>query len=455
MPRYAQHISRRKLSALILACVWVVTLVMAAPQVRPAEPSGRTNAPSGYAEARRAGHRLPERPRVAPALAAFADRYRLSATELRAVNGLASERYDYAAEHSARVPIDPMTGVLAVRREPVRQLVAARAAESSQPVEAPPVEAPSVLAAPGAARLPQVKHEYQRWNNCGPATALMALSAHGVHVAQADLAALLKPNGRDVNVSPHEIAHVVQPYGVNGLVRVNGSVERMKALIAAGVAVVAEQWIEPPGLGGMGHYRMVSAYDDDAQAFVVQDSYFGPNRRISYAEFDRAWEVFNRLYIAIYRPDQQATVEVVLGEHMDVQTANSLALAVLEQRTAEQPGNAWAWHSLGDMRLASENPSRAVEAYERAIGIGLPPRMFWYQFGVFEALAQVGNYQRILDLSTAVLSHEPNIEELHYWQGLAYQSLGQPEQAAEAYRRSLARHPGYSPAAQRLAGLGQ
>jgi hypothetical protein len=51
-----------------------------------------------------------------------------------------------------------------------------------------------------------IQHEYQTWNNCGPATLAMALSYWGWDGDQRPIAAFTKPNPRDNNVMPYSIA---------------------------------------------------------------------------------------------------------------------------------------------------------------------------------------------------------------------------------------------------------
>ncbi|MGE5138559.1 MAG: C39 family peptidase, partial [Rudaea sp.] len=67
-------------------------------------------------------------------------------------------------------------------------------------------------------QLTGVKHDYQRWNNCGPTTLEMALSYFGHLHPQADLAAFLKPDPDDKNVNPTEMAAYVTQDGLNATI---------------------------------------------------------------------------------------------------------------------------------------------------------------------------------------------------------------------------------------------
>jgi len=302
---------------------------------------------------------------------------------------------------------------------------------------------PQVVSSADQAQLLGIRHDYQRWNNCAPTTTRMALSYFGIDIPQATIASVLKPDPQDVNVSPEEMAAYLQGKGLRAKVRINGDIETLMHLLSNNIPVIVEQWIEEKG--GMGHYRLVSAYDRPRQFLVFQDSYFGPNYRRSFADFDRAWKVFNRLYIPVYTPEQEPLVKAILGPEFDdtlmLRHAFEKSLA-RTQADLEDP-DAYAWYALGDAHLAHGDARAAVEAYAKAMAMGLPWRFFWYQFGPFEALLQIEDYQRVLALTGPVLEKMPNIEELHFYRGEAYRGLGDNERARQEYDLALKYHPGY------------
>ena len=79
---------------------------------------------------------------------------------------------------------------------------------------APPTITPTPTATPlplpPSAYLSGVQHEYEKWNNCGPATLAMALSFWGWEGDQVPIAAFVKPNPRDKNVMPYELQSFVE-----------------------------------------------------------------------------------------------------------------------------------------------------------------------------------------------------------------------------------------------------
>ena len=140
---------------------------------------------------------------------------------------------------------------------------------------------------PSQASIEGVIHQFQMWNNCGPANLAMALSFWGWKGDQRDAAAFLKPNSRDKNVMPYEMeTFTEQEAGLDAAIRVGGDLNMIKAFISAGYPVIAEKGFEGEGFDGwMGHYQVVTGFDDAAGEFTVQDLYKGPDYKQPYEGF--------------------------------------------------------------------------------------------------------------------------------------------------------------------------
>jgi hypothetical protein len=124
----------------------------------------------------------------------------------------------------------------------------------------PPTQTATPL--PAQAQLGGILHMYQMWNNCGPANLAMNLTYWGWVGDQRDTAAFLKPNDRDKNVMPSEMeAYVETQANLQAVVRVGGDIQMLKAFMSAGYPVIVG--FEGEGFDGwMGHYEVVSGYDD-------------------------------------------------------------------------------------------------------------------------------------------------------------------------------------------------
>lgn len=340
--------------------------------------------------------------------------------------------------------------------------------------ESPPTNTPSptmtptqtAVPIPASFRLEGFQHQFQDWNNCGPATMAMTMSYFGLGLSQYDTAAFLKPNPEDRNVSPYEMVNYVNnETSYSALTRTNGTVETVKRLVAEGVPVILEIGIEPPGeyrwMGWYGHYLLVVAYDDDAEQFWVYDSWLGtsqvpgenanPNGRpLTYEDVAIFWPQFNRNYIAVYVPEKETAVHTIIGENLDDATMWQNNLKVAQNDASRDPNNAFYWFNLGTVYNALEEYEKAASAYDQARAIGLPWRMMWYQFGPYEAYYQVGRYEDVILLADVTLKDRPYFEESFYYRGLAHTALGNDAQAEKDIRDATRFNPYFEPAQEAL-----
>lgn len=313
---------------------------------------------------------------------------------------------------------------------------------------------------PPVARLTGFRHEYQGWNNCGPATLTMALSYYGWADNQTVAARWLKPDPEDKNVSAEQMAAFVNQFTpVRALVRYGGDLDRLRQLVNAGYPVVVAVGFEPGNEDWMGHYLLVAGYDDPAGTMLTQDSYLGPDTNYRQDDFDWYWRHFNRVYIVLYPPEEETALLALLGDDADVQTNFEHALAVAREEAAATSDDPFAWFNLGTSYVLLGQYEYAALAFDRArtAGEGLPWRMLWYQFGPFEAYYRVGRYYDVLDLVRFNLSTTPEgehaIEETYYYAGLARAALGETERAILNLRQALLINPNFVPAAEALATL--
>lgn len=307
-------------------------------------------------------------------------------------------------------------------------------------------------------------HMWQTWNNCGPATLAMGLSYFGCPVDQSDVAAQMRPNREDKNVSPEELAAFARSQGLEALVRVNGDADRLRVLLSNGLPVVIESWVEEEPGEGLGHYRLLTGYDNALQEWIAYDSYISagvdptqPYRgiRLPYGQTAQWWAVFNHVYVVIYRAEAEPLVHSILGGDLDDTTMWQRAVRSAEQEVQQRPEDPFAWFNLGTDLVAVGQFERAAGAYDRARTIGLPWRMLWYQFGPFEAYYYAGRHEELIALARATLEVTEHVEEVHYWLGLGLQATDDREGAVRAFRRALTLNPGYAQAAEALAEMGE
>jgi hypothetical protein len=331
---------------------------------------------------------------------------------------------------------------------------------------ATPTETPTPAYAPplAAHSLTGFRHEWQGWNNCGPVTMGMNLSYYGLIRTQFDVAAVVRPHPDDKHVGPEEMAAYARAQGMRAMVRENGSLEMLKTFVSNDVPIVVASWYETHDGDAMGHYRLVTGFDDAAQEFTLYDSlrstvadwqapYHGI--RISYAEMERLWGIMNYRYIPIYPEDRAAVVEGIIGEDMDDAAMWARSLARAEADAAARPEQAFSWFVLGSNLAAHERWEEAVTAYERAREIGLPHRTHWYTFGPYEAYYRTGRYAELIALADANLAGTQGVEEIYYWRGLALRELGDSAAARQAFQAALALRQDYPEAQEALSSVAE
>jgi tetratricopeptide (TPR) repeat protein len=325
---------------------------------------------------------------------------------------------------------------------------------------------PTPTPIPNAVRLEGVVHEYQKFNNCGPANLSMALSYWGWEGDQRDTAAWLKPNQEDRNVMPYEMEEYVNTQtAFNVILRWGGDLEMIKKFIAAGFPVLIERGFEEEVEQGvwMGHYAVITAYDDEKERFLVQDSYVAADYANPYDKIERHWRAFNYVYLVIYPPDREAEVLSILDQHAD-ETYN---LQMAAQKAAEETNALsgrelfFAWYNYGTSLMNLNDFYGAAQAYDQAFQLygdlyPKPWRITWYQTGPYFAYYYTGRYQDVINLADQTLSNSfvPAIEETWVWRGRAKVALGDIEGAIADFREALKWHPDWWVAKAELENLG-
>ena len=319
-----------------------------------------------------------------------------------------------------------------------------RATPSVVPTPSPVVELPPP---PPAARLKSVVHIWQTWNNCGPATVTMALSAIGKAETQPAAVAFLKTSPEDKNVNPNELIDYVRSRGARSEWRTGGDAITLKRLLAAGVPVIVEVGFEYEPGDWMGHYRLMVGYDDAAGRFIAYDSYQAPGQNVPqpYEAFDANWRAFNRTFMPIYLPNQASDVAAIAGEADDPALLERALSRAVADAQANQ-GNAFAWFNVGTSLVALDRMDEAADAFDTARRLKLPWRMLWYQFGPFEAYLNTGRLNDVLVLANANIEKFSELEESHYYKGRVLQVQGKVAEARAEYMLALKANSRYVPA---------
>ena len=385
----------------------------------------------------------------------------VSASNSEAAMSLLDMPLTFASPTAAAPSVEQAASV----QPPAAQIPIESTAAPTQPAAAPAptgVDAGSAeVSIPASARIYGIRHEQQRWNNCGPATITMALSYYGWQQDQTAAAVALKPNREDKNVSPHELAAFVESAtAVKAIVRMGGSLDLLKLLVSQEFPVIIETSAMFEAYDWIGHYRTVVAYDDQFELFYFFDSFLGVGEGAqgvteTYEKVDQDWQAFNRTFIVVYPPQREGLLRSLLDSHWSQRDAAKIAFGAAQEEARRQPQNPFAWFNMGTSLVEMERYQEAAAAFDQAQRFGLPWRMMWYQFGPFEAYFQTGRYDDVMSLVQINLNNAEEIEETYYWQGRVLEAQGKTEQAAAAFRRALRFNPNDEEARQALDKLNQ
>jgi tetratricopeptide (TPR) repeat protein len=339
-----------------------------------------------------------------------------------------------------------------------------------------PLPAPSATWAPvpESISLTGIRHEYQQFNNCAPSSLSMVLSYWGWTGDQYVTRAYLRPNFAtdDKNVNPYEIVdYVKKQTNYDAVWRVGGDMDTLKRLLAAGFPVLIEKGMDDPhDHSWLGHYLILSGYNDAKGQFLVYDSYQGPPEAygVPYDEIAQFWRHFDDVYIVIFPKERMNEVNAILGSNADPQTNfhNAFNLALAEANSLTGREQFFAWFNAGSNLVYLQDYANAARAYDNAFSLyaALPEnerpwRLLWYQDGPYNAYYHTGRYQDVINLahSTLINVDKPVLEETYYWRGMAKEAMGDRQGAIEDLTRAYNLNPNSTPAGdelQKLSGTG-
>jgi uncharacterized protein YvpB len=387
-------------------------------------------------------------------------------SQIPAVNSRLSWRFEVARTYVKNV-LNPVGNVPTAIPQPAKI--------STPTVAVPPTSTPEILVTsipptatlpplPAQALLDSPQYEKQTANNCGPAALTMMLRMFGWSGTQKDISDVIKPVTGDRNVNPEELAYWVRNYAgwLRIEYRVGGDLETLKRLLASShpVMIEATTALNPEDTGWpdddlwAAHFLLLTGYDDATQTFTAQDTYRGPDRKVPYAQLEADWKPFNYLYLVIFLPEEETEMKELLASNWDPNLNRQRALELAQAATVSDPNDAFAWFNVGSNLVYFERYEEANAAYDKAREIGLPQRMFRYQFGPFIADFQANRNDDLLVLSEYALQRTEMSEEAWLWRGWALYRAGDLNEAINSWRRALSVRPGYEDALYALEFVG-
>jgi len=388
--------------------------------------------------------------------------------QVPAINSRLSWRFEVAKTYVKNVLNPVGSAPTAIPNTPVAVANIPTATSPATPTLKPIATAipPTATLAPPPAQalLASPPYEKQTANNCGPAALSMLLHMVGWSGSQKDISDVIKPVNGDRNVNPEEMAYWVRNFAgwLRIEYRVGGDILTLKRLISAGYPVIVEGTtsLNPDDTGWpdddlwAAHYLLLTGYDDATSTFIAQDAYRGPDKTIPYEQLEAEWKPFNYLYMVVYLPEKEAELQTLLGSNWDPDLNRQNALAIAQAATVTDPSDAFAWFNLGSNLVYFDRHFEANDAYDKARELGLPQRMFRYQFGPFLANFHSNRNEDLLALTDYALQRTEMSEETWLWHGWGLYRNGDTNGAVENWRKALSVRPGYEDALYALNFVG-
>lgn len=304
-----------------------------------------------------------------------------------------------------------------------------------------PTSTPVPTQIPSSKQLIGGTQVFQTFNNCGPASLSMALSFLGVRESQQTLGQQIRPyqntqgDNDDKSVTLAELSEKAKQYGFVTYHRPAGNVELVKRLIAQDLPVITRTWLKPGD--DIGHYRVITGYDEATSTFVQDDSLQGANLRYTYQDFLSLWEAFNFEFLVLVPKEKQQQVETVLGEYVDEQNSWRKALMLSDEKLRNNPNDIYALFNKSVAHYYLQDYEQSVRSFEQ-VESRLPMRMLWYQIEPIMAYYKLGNEERVFQLTNHILSnHNRAFSELYYLQEQIYRQRGDTRSAQIASENAM------------------
>lgn len=308
--------------------------------------------------------------------------------------------------------------------------------------------------------LEPMKWEGQTWNNCGPVSAMMALSYHGVNLTQEQCRQSLRPNAGDKSVSGPELISFIRGKGLNAIVRENGTFDILRALVSNGIPVITQQWLKEGD--DIAHWRVLRGYNLTTNTFTFNDSYSqGPNTIVSMAEQAKIWRAFNWRYIPVYSDKQEALVKQILDNEFDEKVNLQLSLEETNANALAKPNDIDMWRNLGYVRYATGDCEGALKVWEQHITKLLKPsdngpynRFLWYQIWPVECYSKLGKYDQVLKIAPNEIEKTKVFAQMRYHYAVALLNTGRRDDAIAQLKKAVLDDQNYRPSYDLLEKLG-
>ena len=214
-----------------------------------------------------------------------------------------------------------------------------------------------------------------------------------------------------------------------------GNPDLVKKFIANDIPVIARTLTKPTE--DIGHYRIIKGYDEVAGTFLQDDSLQNKNLTYTYADFNEIWKKFNYEYLVLVPKDKVELANAILGENANERTAWQEAVENSLSELESNPNDIYARFNLSVAYYNTAQYQSAVEEFEKVENL-LPFRTLWYQIEPIQAYYELGNYDRVFQITDRVLGYYNRaFIELYILGGKISQSRGQTDLARQEFEKAV------------------
>ncbi len=369
------------------------------------------------------------------------------------------------AENSAETTVVPSeTAVI------IAPVLTSTIAATAVPTEIP---TSTEIPVPAKFNIEGVKYETQHgiWNYCAPTNLSMAMTFWGWKGDRLKAGAWLKPFEKDKNVMFYEMQDFIsQNSDLRSVVRAGGTPALLKRLISSGFPVLIEKGAFMQEVSGrlswMGHYNVITGYDDTAQEWTTQDSYYTPDYKVGYDQLYEEWRGFNFQFMIVYPGDKESDLFQVLGSYTNEDWALQNASAIAEECIKTAKNNEdyfYCYFNRGSTQVDQSDFYGASQSYDQAYTFYAnieesrrPYRIVWYETGPYYAYYYTGRYYDLINLAniTIASTKEPYFEETYYWKAMAEAALQEYDNAKKDLNECLQLHKNFEPCQKLLTDIG-
>jgi len=269
----------------------------------------------------------------------------------------------------------------------------------------------------------------------------MALRFYGVNKTQQELGQELRPyqnpqgDNDDKSTTLEELAEKSKEYGFIPFHRPAGNIETIKYLITYDLPIITRTWLKPSD--DIGHYRIIKGFDQTTQSLLQDDSLQNKNLWYTYDDFDVIWKKFNYEYLVLVPKEKVKIVNEILRENADEQTAWQKSVKLSREELSKNPDDIYTRFNLSTSLYKTGNYSESTKEFEK-IEDQLPLRTLWYQIEPILAYYELGNYNRVFEITDKVLNnHNKAFSELYIIRGNIYKAQGDSASAKSEYEKAV------------------